>query len=448
MRLNKLFMGLALGLTLVTGVSGTAEAKSNTITVKVDKADAATAKKVDAAFKKGKAVTLKVRGSKKASKALLIDLQKKTAKTMRLSIHFDLDNGNDECQGKGNKFHTYKDLDYKQSGNYGCYTFSKSTCNAYKYAFKFIKGNVDKQINAIDKAYANYKSSFGEDASGNNSEFISYMVDFGNSAFAELNIPWDDASADFLGNFVRTYLNEKTGQAPSGSVDKLVAEALSNGANKDFVEALVAEADSYDLSLITAEPMSIDEYVKENYKSDIIKFYNGGALEVDFSRDKSLAVRGIYLGFHQDKNSAMVYGGLKGVGEYDASRKMKAYALMDGTDEFRFKSLVNKTAHGVCEDYTAVNRAFLDYFGYRSYRVANDKENHAVCAMNYKGVLTVFNNDGFEQYYSSFDKDFDASVLPTSDPELVENYEVAWNIMVKNGWSKCFKDAMGSDYPF
>lgn len=449
MMIKKLVVGLALGLTLAAGTASTAEAKAKPVVVTVDKADASTARKVDAAFKKGKAVTLKVRGSKKASKALLIDLQKKTAETLRYSVHFDLDDGNRDCEGKGNKFHTYKDLDYKQSGSYGCYTFSKSTCNAYKYAFKFIKGNVDKCINPanIKKAYANYKSSFEEEHSNNNSKFIPYIVEFGNSAFAELNIPWDDASVDFFTDFPSIYLSEKAGQAPSGSVDKLVAEALSNGANKDFVEALVAEADSYDLSSGTAKPMTMDEWGKD---SETYNFYKGGSLKPDFSREFNLTLTAIYLGDNEDRDSAMVYGGKKGMPEYDSSRKMKAYELKSGTDEFRFKSLVNKTAHGVCEDFACVNRALIDYLGWHSYCVANYRPtiNHSLCALNYKGVLVTINNERFEAYYSSFSKPFDSEAVPYDEEETIQNFEDDWNMAKNAGWEQYFKDAMGSDYPF
>ncbi len=429
MMIKKLVVGLALGLTLAAGTASTAEAKAKPVVVTVDKADASTAKKVDTAFKKGKAVTLKIRGSKKASKKLLIKLQGVIADTMRYGVCIDLDDGNQDCEGKGNKFHTYKDLNYKQSGSYGCYTFSKSTCNAYKYAFKFIKGNVDRQMKSVKKAYADYKSSFEGKHSNDNSEFISYMVDFGNSAFAELNIPWDDASADFFTDFPSIYLSEKTGQAPSGSVDKLVDEALSNGANKDFVEAIVAEADSYDLSLITAEPMTAEEFIKERYGNDTLKFYKGGALEVDFyDKWSCLVVRGLYLGMEDDKDSSMVYGGKKSVVDYDKSRQMKAYKLMKSTDEFRFKSLIDKAAQGVCVDYTCVNRALLDYVGCCSYYVGNAKADHAVCAINFNDKLAIFSNENFEFL----------SATSFSGNSRWSGY----------GWDKCFKDAMGSDYPF
>lgn len=453
MMIKKLVVGLALGLTLAAGTASTAEAKAKPVVVTVDKADASTARKVDAAFKKGKAVTLKVRGSKKASKALLIDLQKKTAETMRYSVHFDLDDGNRDCEGKGNKFHTYKDLDYKQSGSYGCYTFSKSTCNAYKYAFKFIKGNVDRQMKSVKKAYADYKSSFEGKHSNDNSEFISYMVDFGNSAFAELNIPWDDASADFFTDFPSIYLSEKTGQAPSGSVDKLVAEALSNGANNSFVEALVAEADSYDLSLITAEPMSIDEFIKERYGDDTLKFYKGGALEVDFSWVDTLTVNAAYVG------SGMKYGGLWGEFELDSSRKMKAYEMYNGTDEFRLKSLVNDIGHGVCADFAYASRTVVDYLGQVSYYVVNHSVSHAVCAVPYRGMMLVYDNAVPCNVYTKFNvsesgiRDFISGLdyLSDSQKECMYDEDYAYGIKYTfdtSGWEKCFKDAMGADYPF
>lgn len=452
MRLNKLFIGLVLGVTLAAGTASTAEAKAKPVTVTVNKADASTARKVDAAFKKGKAVTLKVRGSKKASKALLIDLQKKTAETMRYSVHFDLDDGNRDCEGKGNKFHTYKDLDYKQSGNYGCYTFSKSTCNAYKYAFKFIKGNVDKCINPanIKKAYANYKSSFEEEYSGGEHgiedferAITSIFQDIIDSKWYNIN----DVTYKFFDDFISMYPKERLGGVAEGSVDKLIEDALANGAVEDVVKELVEQAELHDFWESKPELMTMDEWGKG---SETYNFYKGGSLKPDFSREFNLTLSAIYLGDGQDRDSAMVYGGKKGQPEYDSSRKMKAGTLMSGTDEFRFKSLVNKTAHGVCADYACVNRALVDYMGCRSYYVVNSRPtiNHALCALNYKGALVTINNWRFEAYYSSFSKPFDSEAVPYDEEETIHNFEDDWNIAKNGGWEQCFKDAMGSDYPF
>lgn len=453
MRLNKLFMGLALGLTLAAGTASTAEAKAKPVVVTVDKADASTARKVDAAFKKGKAVTLKVRGSKKASKALLIDLQKKTAETMRYSVHFDLDDGNRDCEGKGNKFHTYKDLDYKQSGSYGCYTFSKSTCNAYKYAFKFIKGNVDRRMKALDKRYSEYKISFEEENSGDSvDEFKEDMA----SLFQDIiDSNWyniDGVAWKFFEDFVPLYVKENLGEVAEGSVDKLVEDALASGVDEEVIEELVSEAGRYDFKKTKPEPMGFDEFIIEEFGRDTLIFYKGGALEVDFASDKSLAVEGICLGFHEDKTSVMVYGGKVGLSDYDTSRKMKKGDLSDGNDEFRFKSLVNKTAKGVCGDYACVNRALLDYLGCRSYCVSNFKADHGVCALAYNRTLVVFDTGDFGVCYSSFDKDFDINALPLDDEadvdETIEGFRFIWEKYTVDDWSKCFKDTMGADYPF
>ena len=423
MRLNKLFIGLALGLTLAAGTASTAEAKAKPVVVTVDKADASTAKKVDTAFKKGKVVTLKVRGSKKASKALLIDLQKKTAETMRYSVHFDLDDGNRDCEGKGNKFHTYKDLDYKQSGNYGCYTFSKSTCNAYKYAFKFIKGNVDRQMKSVKEEYNRYKTAFEKKSDNLKAYDTAMMSLFEDIASDNIN----KATFQFFDDFLVLYVKESTGEVAEGSVDKLITEALSNGADEGVVEEIVSEAKKYNLK--KSEPMSIDEFIKERYGNDTLKFYKGGALEVAFSDKWScLVVRGLYLGMEDDKDSSMIYGGKKSVIDYDKSRQMKAYKLMKSTDEFRFKSLIDKAAQGVCADYTCVNRALLDYVGCCSYYVGNAKADHAVCAINFNDKLAIFSNENFEFL----------SATSFSGNSRWSGY----------GWDKCFKDAMGSDYPF
>lgn len=447
MMIKKLVVGLALGLTLAAGTASTAEAKAKPVVVTVDKADASTARKVDAAFKKGKAVTLKVRGSKKASKALLIDLQKKTAETMRYSIHFDLDDGNRDCEGKGNKFHTYKDLDYKQSGNYGCYTFSKSTCNAYKYAFKFIKGNVDRQMKSVKKAYADYKSSFEKKSDNLKAYDTAMMSLFEDIASDNIN----KATFQFFDDFFVLYVKESTGEVAEGSVDKLIAEALSNGADEGVVEEIVSEAKEYNLK--KSEPMTAEEFIKEHYGNDTLKFYKGGALEVDFSWNRSLTVYAAYV------ETGMAYGGLDGVTEDDKSRKMKAYEMRYGTDEFRFKHLADDTAHGVCADFACASRAVIDYLGHASYYVENLDADHAVCALRYKDMLLVYNNGVPYGIYVSFDaseseiKNVVDELDYLSDSQKRPLYEVDYadgvKFMFDNfGWDKCFKDAMGADYPF
>ena len=430
--MNKLVMGLALGLTLVAGVSGTAEAKSKAVTVKVDKADASTAKKVDEAMKKGKAVTLKVRGSKKASRKLLVKLQGVVASTMRLNIHFDLDNGNKDREGFGNTFYTYKDLNYKQSGSYGCYTFSKSTCNAYKYDFKFVKRNVDKQMKSIDDAIAGYKIALdkAENAKTGVEAFKEYMQD----EFEEISSRnWytiDDVAYKFFEDLISTSISEALGDIAEGSMDKLAEEAKANGVSKGFVDKLVKEAKYYlkkhKISNEKREVKPLDEFIRDKYGVSAIKYRNGGSLEPDFSGALSLFIRALYLGDDGDNNSSMVYGNKA---EYaGALRKMNKGDLLDGTDEFRFKSLVNKTAQGVCADYAMVNRALLDYMGCRSYYVVNDNVdvNHAVCAVAMDGQVVVINNYIFQ-----------------TEEELNTG-----RFKDKSGWRKAFKEAMGNAYPF
>lgn len=449
MRLNKLFMGLALGVTLVTGVSGTAEAKAKPVVVTVDKADTSTARKVDAAFKKGKAVTLKVRGSKKASKATLIRLQGVIADTMRYGVMIDLDGSCRDCEGKGNKFHTYKDLDYKQSGSYGCYTFSKSTCNAYKYAFKFIKGNVDRQMKAVKKAYADYKSSCDKYSSNIKAYDTAMMSLFEDIASDNIN----KATFQFFDDFLVLYVKESTGEVAEGSVDKLITEALSNGADEGVVEEIVSEAKKYNLK--KSEPMTAEEFIKEEYGSDTLKFYKGGALEVDFSWADTLAANAV------NANWGMKYGGKAGAGEFDASRKMKAGELFYGTDEFRMKSLANDVAHGVCGDFAKVSRALVDYVGYRSYYVANEETNHAICALAYDGLIMVFNNGSPSTLYApcSTPKDKLKTIMESLNYTGIQTYLVEFGDyyegLVPYGldaerapWDRDLEAVMGNDYPF
>ena len=120
MKLKKVIIGVFLVMLISIGISGMTEAKTKveTITVKVDKADMATAKKVDSALKKGKQLTLKVKGSKKASKKLLVKLQKAVADYNKYGVMFDL--SDTSLSSEGNRFNedifnSYDGLDYKQA---------------------------------------------------------------------------------------------------------------------------------------------------------------------------------------------------------------------------------------------------------------------------------------------------------------------------------------------
>lgn len=150
------------------GISGKTEAKTKveTITVKVDKADLATAKKVDSALKKGKQLTLKVKGNKKASKELLVKIQKAVSNYNQYGVMFDLGTGE---TNDGNRFNeekytgtSYYWLDYKQSGDYGKYTVWKNRCNEYKWALKLFEKNFKKSDyyeileNCTEEAYQEY----------------------------------------------------------------------------------------------------------------------------------------------------------------------------------------------------------------------------------------------------------------------------------------------------
>lgn len=425
MRLNKLFMGLALGVTLTAGTASTAEAKAKPVVVTVDKADASTARKVDAAFKKGKAVTLKVRGSKKASKKLLIKLQKETAQTMRYGIHFSL-GGTDVSLG--NVFISYKNLGYKQSGSYGCYTFSKSTCNAYKYAFKFIKGNVDRAVkestNDIDKRYAEYKAECKEETAENS--YSAYVEDM-TSTYAEMDDGgWYDTNEEthkFFEAFLDLYYKEAVGEAAKSSVDSLVADASSERVDEEVIEEILDTASRYTFK--ETKPMSFDEFFLKECGKEVVDFYNGGSLKMNFSSKTSLVAKAIYLGDSDDKNSFMVYGDNNGSGSsLDKPRKMEALVLSGSSDAFIFKSLVNKTAQGICEDYAWVNETILRYLGCESWMIRNTNVNvhHAVCMFVHDGVLMGIDNHIF------VNKDFGKYLANT------------WGD--RAGWDKEIKDAL------
>lgn len=116
--MKKLIMTLMLVFTLSFVASTTVEAKTTTVTIK--KADTNTAKKLDKTLKKCKKLTLKVRGSKKASKKLITSVNKKLQQVNEYSVVM-------QC--------SYQ----KTKKGYSYYSVSKDNARLYTYTIKLLK---------------------------------------------------------------------------------------------------------------------------------------------------------------------------------------------------------------------------------------------------------------------------------------------------------------------
>lgn len=439
MMIRKLIVGFALGLTLVAGVSGTAEAKSKAVTVTVNKADSATAKKVDTAMKKGKAVTLKVKGSKKSSKKLLIELQDAVAKVNVYGARFDLDNGSESCQGKGNVFQTYADLSYKQSGGYGCYTFDKSTCNAYKYFLKSVDKQYKKRV--ANKDWKKLYKDYLDRKSSNENEDMRYerpaKVEAEFTALANEYIEregldsnaYAEKRSEVLGILPYLIIN---GEVTKNSQDTLSFYAscdIGNGHfGYDLVDYLMSQADSV-LEKVNKEleesVVGKNEYYQNRSFEEYVAWCVGQNLaDLYFGKITYLDPR--YIG------NTRVYGAINM--KYD--RKGLENGTLDwhlalGTEEYRMRQLYKGTK-GVCSDFARVERTCMDYCGIKSYCVANVKVDHEICLVS--GVEFNLSDEKIITFENG-----DREVLSEKE------YRKIWDNW---GWDKLIKKVMGSDYPF
>lgn len=457
MMIRKLIVGFALGAMLVAGVSGTAEAKSKAVTVTVNKADSATAKKVDTAMKKGKAVTLKVKGSKKSSKKLLIELQDAVAKVNVYGARFDLDNGSESCQGKGNVFQTYADLSYKQSGGYGCYTFDKSTCNAYKYFLKSVDKQYKKKVANVNwkKEYKEYLDSKSSDDNEDMRHEKPAKVE------AELTIIADEymkregldasvyaearsAAIESVAYLVSDVVSDATHDIVMADISDYASCDIGNGHfGSDLLDYLMAQSDSVltkvnkELEGNLEEALTLEEYVAWCVGQNLADLYFGKITYLD-SR---------YIG------NTRVYGAVNM--KYDVKgleNGTRDWHLAFGTEEYRMRQLYKGTK-GVCGDFARVEQTCMDYCGVKSYYIANTEQNHGVCVAS-----------GNE--FTGIDVE-DVRVTPVNGKSLVIfdcsiQAGRCWDVVNKKGysryfqfnfecnlsWDKLIKKAMGSDFPF
>lgn len=430
MRIKKLVMGLALGVSLL-GAGNVASAKASTITVKVDKADNATAKKVDKALKQGKAVTLKVKGNKKSSKKLLIKLQDAVAKANIYGARFDLDNGDEEYAGKGNVFQTYGHLSYKKSGNYGCYTITKSSANAYKYFLKCVDQQY-KRVASIKwkQRYNEYVDEQSSDASSLGYEVIVSELDNIAEAYMEQEGLSSSTQRSKRDDAICVIADQIAGKTVTQEDMEIVAEyakcCIGEGHyGSDLLDVLYARSEVLRDKAENKTQDSLDVMSFQDYVTDEIGREFGKPI-ADFYLGKTT-----YLN-SKNANNLCIYGAINM--KYDFTWDKKG-DLLYSTDECRMRELY-KGAEGVCADFTAVNRTCLDYMGVRSYGVSNVKEDHAICVVSGSEFdlsgekIVIFDNERrtivskseYIKYFSPTGKDY--------------------------GWDKLIREAMGSDYPF
>lgn len=430
MRIKKLVMGLALGVSLL-GAGNVASAKASTITVKVDKADSATAKKVDKALKQGKAVTLKVKGNKKSSKTLLIKLQDAVARANIFGARFDLDNGDEEYAGKGNVFQTYGHLSYKKSGNYGCYTITKSSANAYKYYLLGVNKMYKDQTSRLSKkAYNAYVEKMEDRAEGDVLDDIANkLCDFAEGYLEEHHAGFMTEALESACVTISKMVSG-VGEVTADEREAMQGYFEKHKSLSGFQGLLFAEAESYasEVGGTSLDLPSHYEWAVNKVGKSAADYYFGKASYIDPRATLGFT----YIGYI----------------EYDHAGATDIYHdhdLFYGNDEHRLRELYKGTK-GVCGEIAKCCRTCLDYIGARSYYVLNPSVNHALCVLNAselggaKDRIIDLNNAEYRYGSSSkalgFGKEeFESSQL-WGDEESAEE------------WIGLIKEAMGDDYPF
>lgn len=441
-----------------------ADAKEDKYIVIVNDVDSVTAKKVDTVMRQGdKAVTLKIKGDKKASKKLLIRLQDEVAKVNVYGVRFDLDNrskdvhvhvkenGNvhykyTDLQGNGNVFHKYTDLKYKQSGNYGSYTFSKDVCGAYKYMLLRCDKNY-KEIENIIKDY-DYEAAQMEEArsifyeSQNEavellyetimadnvlSKYLSkYEIECICESYVSMICHLNDDSGIYYDNYDDFYYDDFY-------EEKFEQDKIECGLSNKNMARLEACLESclqniniiYNKSFTEAEQIRLmpkEEYmypkIKQKYGASIADYFLGKKLYMNV-REINYIENIIYLNMdYKDDNG-----------------KKWAWHLSNCSSDMQKMKEVYEGTKGVCADFAEVQNLSLDYFGIRSYIISNHDDNHAVCTTSSvvlgdkEPVIYIWSNNTLFKMTESI-------------------YKSQEELYTSKSYDKLYRKLMGNDYPF
>jgi len=479
MKLKKVIMGLFLAMLVSVGISGMTEAKTKveTITVKVDKTDEETAKKVDAALKKGKQLTLKVKGSKKASKELLVKLQKAVADYNKYGILFDLSRS---FSREGNEFQensrsSYYWLDYKQVGGYGKYTIWKNRCNAYKWALKMFEKNFKKS-----DYYKILESSTEED-----------YQEYCNEAWDKYKDECDEYSCDYLYHWLLDIIkNEYASYVPLETVQKIsndkssyaegfwefmdiiCSNVVSNKFDRNYgnnsvedleklwedysecyrlVSMVEKEAENFNVDNINVKDVVSVPDIPKTYYDYLVKMVKKKSL-ADFWTGKrnSLDTSDI------DIIKCLVDMDIK----YDANSAGDIYWNSTANCFKKLYKGIAKGVHGLQSDFDRAYSNALRYLGIRAYEIYHyDGKSDINCCMFSSVSLgakeqvlymylygKLYSATADEYYNPDPDKESFHSYLVSDSSKYAKSHNLEKRLRMSGGNSYTY--SMGSDFPF
>ncbi|MCI5856528.1 MAG: hypothetical protein MR016_04075 [Agathobacter sp.] len=374
-------------------------AKSAT-TIKVKKADKAAAEKVHKQLYQGKALTLQVKGTKKASEKLVKKLQAKVQKINKQGVLFQYKTG------------AAKD-------GYTTYTISTDNAKLYMYSVKFVGKlwkNTKKMVKAetVDAFYQDYLSNPNETERMLHTIYDSYTTflvehnsfsgsrSLNNQAIYETNNIWTVSSIKFSG------ISEKTTTGSAVLAERYSGWIIDNYIYQKIIKSVTLNGDTAYVSVMPYDEFIADKEIKRACLNE--KYWKYYYLETYSS--SAYKKGGIHLLL--DNAEAVLYGTDNFC---DLSDAMKIYAISSSkyfgcnsshddvaygmlydytfttyyppsTDSLAMKQLYKNKATGVCQTFAMYEQLLFDQLGITNYFNSNDAINHAwsvVAVKNSKG---------------------------------------------------------------
>lgn len=376
-------------------------AKSAT-TIKVKKADAATAEKVHKQLYQGKSLTLQVKGNKSASEKLVKKLQAKIQKTNKQGVLFQYTAGTTK-------------------NGYTTYTISTENAKLYMYSVKFVEKlwkNTQTMVKAeTTKAfYQDYLSNQNETERmlhtiydcytmylvGNN--FLSgYYMNLNNPAIYNIDGVWDATGIKFSG------ISEKTTTASEELAKRYSSWIVDGDIYQKIVKSVTFSGDG----TACVDVMSYDEFIadpeiKETcLNSEYWTYYYSeyGASSVYTKGEIHLLMSNAEAILYGTENFCDLSDAMKvyalGTSRYfgcNGSHDDVAYGMLydytfttyypPSTESLAMKQLYKNKATGVCQTFAMYEQLLLEQLGIACYFNANTAINHAwtvIAAKNSKG---------------------------------------------------------------
>lgn len=342
----------------------------------VKKVDTSLAKKVHERLYQGKPLTLKVKGSAKASLKLIEKLEKKIKKTNKLDVIFQYETG-------------------ATKEGYTTYTVSSDNAKLYKYSVKFVQ----KLWNVVKEKYNQeiYSASYPDYVKYPDEEeravrtaydyLTAQLVKYNPSPYS-LNFPSYDSNLitqkvyfEYPGQISSDYpqfngISEKS----TLCADELIRNHLGES-SIDYTDLLIKSIEVKDGNLIV-NVMSYKEFKKDKTLHNYYKYdeSKGSFYENYFIKNADYIL-------YETKNFCDLSDAMKiyalDISQYfnsnyaEYSMKYSYTGSLTSKNHENMKILYENKAAGVCSSFASMERLLFDQFGITNYYNASGMLNHA-----------------------------------------------------------------------